>query len=67
VGEIFVAGGEGGGEAVDVGEIEVGFEFGGVAREGESEDNCKLETGRRKLEWGGGGGERKRAQHAAPL
>ena len=41
VGEVFVAGGEGGfamggeggGEAVDVGEIEIGFEFGGVARE----------------------------------
>jgi hypothetical protein len=40
VGEVFVAGGEdsfaiegeGGGEAVDVGEIVVGFEFGGVAR-----------------------------------
>ncbi len=41
MGEILVAGGEGGfaidgeggGETVDVGEIEVGFEFGGVARE----------------------------------
>jgi len=40
-GEVFVAGGEdgfalkgeGGGETVDVGEIEGGFEFGGVARE----------------------------------
>jgi len=41
VGEVFVAGGEGGfalegeggGETVNVGEVEVGFEFGGVARE----------------------------------
>ena len=41
VGEVFVASGEGGfavegeggGEAVNVGEIEVGFEFGSVARE----------------------------------
>ena len=41
MGEILVAGGEGGfacegeggGEAVDIGEIEVGFEFGSVARE----------------------------------
>jgi len=24
-----------------------------------SQDNCKLETGRRKLEWGGGGGRGK--------